>query len=237
MTMANKDDNRSTNDAVRSTRRVKIKLDHVKTEDPEPDPIDNSSKRRKTDSVDDPHGNEGMWRGNVVGPEAKELLQAVEKQYPNTFQGVQIRAKPIWLNILKELHLGIKSFMETSVDELVEEKITGFQEDFEEFEKFGFDLSWARKRLDMVDRLKFGKEPLQNELNALEESLEPLKERVKRHLKQIMEAHDMWKKAQLEYDNVKDARDKKAQEVELKFGAEYDRVLKGHLGFGMLPGY
>lgn len=52
-----------------------------------------------------------------------------------------------------------------------------------------------------------------------------------------MEAHEMWNKARLEYDNAAKARDKKVDEMVEEFGAEYDLLLKAHLGFGMLPGY
>ncbi|KAI3737907.1 hypothetical protein L2E82_27922 [Cichorium intybus] len=250
-TIANNDANRSTNETLKWTSQAQRTSVTVKTEEPELDPIKNSCKRRRTASVnirsspsmpekkttDDSDRFIGLWRGNDVGHEAKQLLEDIEHRYPNTFQRVQIRVKTTWLTILKDLHYTIKSFMETSVDALTEEQITGFNEDFNELEGFGFDISWARKRLNMVDRLKFGKEPLQKEFMALEESLEPLKERVCGRWRQLMEAHDMWKKAQLEYDNAKDARDKKAQEMAKKFGDEFDRILKGHLGFGMLQGY
>nr|KAJ0225078.1 hypothetical protein LSAT_V11C100017530 [Lactuca sativa] len=180
---------------------------------------------------------EGLWRGNVVGLEVKKLLEAVEHQYPNTFQGVQIRAKEMWISILKEFHAVIKSFLETSVDAVAEDRLANLREDLKEFERFGFDLSWAHKRIDMVEKLKFGNEPLQQELMALKESLEPLKERLGGRWKQFVEAQEMLKVAQLEYDNASDALKKKAREVAHKFGDEYDQVLKGHLGFGILQGY
>ncbi|CAH1447745.1 unnamed protein product [Lactuca virosa] len=218
----------------------------VKPEESELEPMKNSSKRR-TASVNI-RSNEspklspsvdqtvGMWRENNVGPEAKELLEAIERQYPDTFQGLQIRGKSVWLNMLKEFHMVIKRFMETSVDAMLEEDITSLQEDLNMFQGFGFDLSWAFKRLNMVNRLKFGNEPLQKELIALEGSLEPLQVRIRLRWKQLMEAHEMWNKAQFEYDNAAKARDKKVEEMVEEFGAEYDRVLKAHLGFGMLPG-
>ncbi|GKB67781.1 hypothetical protein Tco_0929193, partial [Tanacetum coccineum] len=177
-----------------------------------------------------PHETSGLWRGNAVGTEAIELLQAVETHYPNTFHGVHIRATPYWLSFLKGLHVFIKGFLETSVDALLEEQISSYQEGLSDFERLGFDLSWIRKRLDMVEKLKFGNEPLRQELVVLDESLELLKER-------LVEAHERLQKARLDYDNALDARNKKVQEVVHKFGDEYDHVLKGHLGFGMLPGY
>ncbi|CAH1447746.1 unnamed protein product [Lactuca virosa] len=213
----------------------------VKPEESELEPMKNSSKRR-TASVNI-RSNEspklspsvdqtvGMWRENNVGPEAKELLEAIERQYPDTFQGLQIRGKSVWLNMLKEFHMVIKRFMETSVDAMLEEDITSLQEDLNMFQGFGFDLSWAFKRLNMVNRLKFGNEPLQKELIALEGSLEPLQVRIRLRWKQLMEAHEMWNKAQFEYDNAAKARDKKVEEMVEEFGAEYDRVLKAHLGF------
>lgn len=66
----------------------------------------------------------GLWRENDVGLAAKELLQVVEQCYPDTFQGVQIRSKPMSQSILKELHLLIKGFLETSMHELTEDQIT-----------------------------------------------------------------------------------------------------------------
>lgn len=177
-----------------------------------------------------PHETSGLWRGNAVGAEAVELLQAVETHYPNTFHRVHIRATLYWLSFLKGLHVFIKGFLETSVDALSEEQISSYREGLNDFEKLGFDLSWIRKRLDMVEKLKFGNDPLRQELVVLEESLESLKER-------LVEAHERLQKARLDYDNALDARNKKVQEVVHKFGDEYDQVLKGHLGFGMLPGY
>ncbi|CAI9267741.1 unnamed protein product [Lactuca saligna] len=139
---------------------------------------------------------EGLCRGNVVGTEVKKLLEAVEHQYPDTFQGVQIRAKEMWISILREFHVVIKSFLETSVGELAEDR-------------FGRILNLR----------------------------EPLKERLCGRWKQFVEAQEMLKVAQLEYDNASDALKKKAREVAHKFGDEYDQVLKGHLGFGILQGY
>ncbi|KAL4560200.1 hypothetical protein LXL04_032349 [Taraxacum kok-saghyz] len=246
--MANKDANPSNNKVPIWNSEMQRKLVEVKIEESELDPIKNSSKKQRTASMavrsSPPTDSspelfpsvDGVWRGNVVGKEAKKLLEAVEHQYPNTFQGLQIRGKPIWVKMLKELHLVIKRFMETSVDVITKEDITSFEEDLNDFKGFGFDLSWAHKRLDMVNRLKFGNEPLHKEFVCLEESLEPLRLRVGLQWKQLMEAHDMWKRAQLEYDNATNARDKKVEEMVNKFGAEFDRVLKGNLGSGMLPG-
>ncbi|CAH1442318.1 unnamed protein product [Lactuca virosa] len=256
---------RSSKEVSKSSCQLQRKLDLVKTKEPEPiDPIKISSKRRSTASlsldglltpknedtdhtlmmqtdihipekrtlVDDP-----LWRGNAVGKEVKELLEAVEHHYPNTFQRVQIRVKPFWSAILEGFHATIKRFMGTSVDALTVDQIASLQEDLNELEGFKFDLSWALKRLDIVDRLKFGNEPLQKELMALEDSLDPLKATVDMRWKQLMEARDMYKREVLEYENAIDARNKKTQEMEQMFGADFDRVLKSHLGFGLLPGY
>ncbi|KAI3737904.1 hypothetical protein L2E82_27919 [Cichorium intybus] len=152
----------STKEVAKSTcDQVQRKSDLVKIEDPESDPIENSSKRRKT-SV-------GLWRDNDVG--------------------------------------------------------------------MAGNRGCTHGGADMVDMLKFGKEPLHKELMALEESLVPLKLTVEWRWKKIMKAHDQWREAQFEYNNATDVRDKIAQEMVKKFGGEYDRVLKGHLGFGMLPEY
>lgn len=172
----------------------------------------------------------GLWHGNVVGEAAKEMLQAIEDCYPDTFRGLQIRSKPHWVSILKELHVFIKGFLETSVDTLAEDQMTGLEADLNDFERLGFDLSWARKRLGMVKKLKFGNEPLRLELVGLEESLTLLH-------KEVMDATARLEKARLAYDKTRDARNKKAHEMALRFGAEYDDVLNGILGFGMLPGY
>ncbi|KAI3677352.1 hypothetical protein L1987_86978 [Smallanthus sonchifolius] len=171
----------------------------------------------------------GLWHGNDVGRAAKEILQAVEHRYPDTFQGVEIRPKPHWVSLLKEFHLFIKGFLETSVDALAKDQITSLEADLNDFEKFGFDLSWAHKRLDMVKNLKFGNDPLRLERVVLEESLKALH-------KELVEANARLEKARLDYDRATDARNKKVDEVAQKFGAEYDDVLNGNLGFGMLPG-
>lgn len=172
----------------------------------------------------------GVWKGHNVGPEAKKLLQAIEHHYPNTYQSVQIRSNAFWLSILKEFYSVIKAFLETSVDELVKERITSLQEDFNEIEKLGFDLSWAHKRLDMVKNLKFENDPSKQELVVLDESLESVR-------KELVEVEEKMKKVLLDFDNVTNARNKKVKELSQKFGDEYDRILKGNLGFGILPGY
>ncbi|KAK9073448.1 hypothetical protein SSX86_007772 [Deinandra increscens subsp. villosa] len=155
----------------------------------------------------------GLWKGNDVGRVAKELLQAVENRFPHTF-APQIRSTPYWLSILKGLHLFIKGFVETVVDALTQDQVTVFEAELNDFEMFGFDLSWARKRLDMVKVLKFGNHPLRLEW---------------------LEANARLEKARLEYESATNARKNKALEMAEKFGAEYD-VLNGTLGFGMLPG-
>ncbi|KAI3512358.1 hypothetical protein L1887_19673 [Cichorium endivia] len=197
-------------------------------------PLFDGSLTLKTEDLD---GTVELWQGNAVGMEAKELFEAVEQCYPNTFQQVQIRVKPFWLSNLKELHAVIKAFMEAPVDALVEDQINGFRQDFKDFERLGFDLSWAHKRLDMVARLKFGNEPLQKELIALEDSLGPLKEEADKRMEELDKAYNMWTKAKLEYDTVMEARNKKAEEMVQEFGPDFDRVLKDRLGFGMLPDY
>ncbi|KAL4560201.1 hypothetical protein LXL04_032350 [Taraxacum kok-saghyz] len=211
-------------------------VDDTESSDNESDHRDNqeASRTLTADTSADPH--EGMWRGNVVGPEVKKLLETVEHQYPTTFEKVQIRAKDMWISILKEFHAVVKGFLEASVEVLDLGRLGSLREDLKELERFGFDMSWAHKRMDMVERLKFGKEPLGKELVALEESLKPLKERLGGRWKEYVEAREMLKAAQLEYDNASEALKKKAREVAHKFGDGYDQVLKGNLGFGMLEG-
>ncbi|KAK9067700.1 hypothetical protein SSX86_011811 [Deinandra increscens subsp. villosa] len=155
----------------------------------------------------------GLWKGNDVGEVAKEMLQAVENRYPETFQGVQIRPKPYWLSILKELHVFLKSFLETSGGALGEDQVTSLEGDLNEFERFGFNLSWARKKLDMVKNLKFGNHPLKMELLKAEARLE---------------------KARLDYESATNARNKMAHEMAQKLRGEYEDVLNGTLGHGML---
>ncbi|XP_076911787.1 lysine-specific demethylase JMJ26-like [Bidens hawaiensis] len=165
----------------------------------------------------------GMWRGNAVGQAAKEILMAVEHSYPDTFQGLQILPKPYWLSNLKELHDFIKRFIELSVHALTEDQLASLETDLKFFEDFGFNLSWVRDRLNMVKKLKFGNDPLRQELLILEESLNLLR-------MELIEAN-------ARFEKVTKARDKKALEVAHKFGAEYDAVLNGNLGFGLLLEY
>ncbi|KAJ0877596.1 putative transcription factor C2H2 family [Helianthus annuus] len=175
-------------------------------------------------------GTSETFQGHVVGQPGKEILQAVMDRYPETFQGVKIGSKPYWLSILEELHVFIKGFVEASVDALTEDEITSLKADLNEFESLGFDLSWVRKRLDMVKKLKFGNDPLRRELLVLEESLTLLH-------KELVDANARLEKARLDYDRATYARNKKVDEVAQKFGAEYEDVLNGKLGFGMLPGH
>ncbi|XP_076900082.1 lysine-specific demethylase JMJ26-like [Bidens hawaiensis] len=165
----------------------------------------------------------GMWRGNAVGQAAKEMLMTVEHSYPDTFQGLQILPKPYWLSTLKELHDFIKRFIESSVHALTEDQLASLETDLNFFEDFGFNLSWVRDRLNMVKNLKFGNDPLRREFVILDESLNVLR-------MELIEANARFEKATK-------ARDKKALEVAHKFGAEYDVVLNGNLGFGLLPEY
>lgn len=179
----------------------------------------------------------GVWQDYDVGQEAKEFLNAVKLSYPNTFEGAHMRSNEIWLSILKQFHVVVKGFIEKSIDELTEENITTLHEDLKYFEKLGFDLSWAHQRLDMVEMIKFGDDPLRKELMALQESLEPLSESLVQPLKMFIEAYDIYKQVQLAYATTQDALNNKMHEVAQKFGVKYDRILKGPLGFDMLPGY
>ncbi|KAI7739906.1 hypothetical protein M8C21_029308 [Ambrosia artemisiifolia] len=181
-------------------------------------------------SLEDQGTSEGLWRGNAVGQPAKEILHAVEDDYPDTFQGLQILPSPYWLSTLKGLHDFIKGFLETSVHGLEEDKLTSLETDLNSFESIGFNLSWVRNRLDLAKKLKFGNDVLRLELVVLEESLKCVHEA-------LVEASARFEKARLDYDRVTYARNKKLYEVAQKFGAEYDGVLNCNLGFGMLPGY
>ncbi|PWA82973.1 jmjC domain-containing protein [Artemisia annua] len=173
-------------------------------------------------------------RENDGGLAKKELLQVVEQCYPDTIQRVQIRSKPMWQLILKELHLLIKCFVETSMDELTKYQLTKLQEDFNEFENLGFNLSWAQKKLDLVQKIRFGNEPLLQEIMALEESLKSSKQKFVEMKKQFEEAREKLEKTISNYDSVADARNNKARELAeaRKFGDGHD----GQLGFNMLPG-
>ncbi|KAJ0693155.1 putative transcription factor C2H2 family [Helianthus annuus] len=178
-------------------------------------------------SIDHPHATiedpEGLWRGIAVGQLEKEVLQAIEDRYPQTFQGLQVHPKPHWLSTLKAFHDFIKSFIQKSVRELEEDELTSLETDIDFFEMIKFDLSWARNRLHMVRNLKFGNDPLRLEL--VEAST-----RTERALVEF-------ERARLEYDRAIDARNTKLHEMAQKYGSEYDDVLNGELGFGMVPGY
>lgn len=178
-----------------------------------------------------------LWQGLAVRREVKELLQSIEQRYPNTFQGVIFRSPCLWLPILNQFYVVMKHFTDSSVDSLTEDGITTLHEDLKEYENISFDLSWAHKRLDVVRHLKFGNEPLQNERLVLESSLKPLEESVEERRKVYLEAHEKLKETQLEYNGVTDALKKNRLEMEERFGADYEHVLNGQLGFGLLPGY
>ncbi|KAI7739912.1 hypothetical protein M8C21_029314 [Ambrosia artemisiifolia] len=164
-----------------------------------------------------------VWRENAVGQLEKEMFQAIEDRYPQTFQRVQIIEKPYWLSTLKNLYDLIKSFMQKSVHDLEEDELTDLEVDINFFETMMFDLSWARNRLHMVRDLKFGNDPLRLELVEATTRVE--------------RAWVEFEKAQLEYRMATDARNKKLHEIAYKYGFEYDDVLNGTLGFGMLPEY
>nr|XP_043621980.1 lysine-specific demethylase JMJ25-like [Erigeron canadensis] len=197
----------------------------------------NHTRGRPCNTDNDEDESIGLWQGNAVETEAKELLQAIKNRYPNTFHRVRIRSKEIWMPILKQFYLVIKGFMETYVDTLMEDQITHIREDLNELECFGFNLAWAHERLNIVEKLKFVKDPLQQELMDLEESLELVKKCLVEQLKEFVEAHEKLKKVRLDYDNITEARNKKAREVAQKFGGEYDHLCKGQLGSTLLPGY
>lgn len=83
-----------------------------------------------------------------------------------------------------------KVFKETHIDALTEDDITSLHEDLNELEQFGFDLSCAHKRLNMMEKLKFRNDhdSLQQELMDIEESLEPLNKRLVETLQQFVKA-------------------------------------------------
>ena len=180
----------------------------------------------------------GLWRGHDVGPEVKKLLDAVESHYPDTFKGVKPSSSRILVPILKQFDLVIKQFLGTCTDALTEDQTTSLRKDIEELESLKFDMSWAHQRLRMVEMLRFENQPLQQELAALEESLDIHTDKLVLEVKEFKEAYERLKRAKLEHNRVKDARNKKVQEVEQILGIEYDgALLKERLGFGMLPGY
>ncbi|KAL4578166.1 hypothetical protein LXL04_014285 [Taraxacum kok-saghyz] len=229
--MANRDDNGSTMEPSRSSSRLQRKSAMVKTEEPELDPTKNSSKMGDTSSAtkrssaclngsltfntEDPYVE--LWRGNVVGREAKELFETIEHCYPYTFQKVQIRVTPFWLA----------------------SGGGGDKRSPARFERLGeFRIrSLVGPQENMVARLKFGNEALPKEWMALEKSLGAKKEMVDELLKQLMGAHEMYVKAESEYKAATKDRDKKWEEMVQEYGPDFDRVLNDCLGFGMLRGY
>ncbi|MFS7889423.1 hypothetical protein Hanom_Chr00s000004g01606871 [Helianthus anomalus] len=163
--------------------------------------------------IEDP---EGLWRGNPVGRLEQEMLQAVQDRYPQTFQRLDSIPKQFQPSTLKQLHVFIKCFMQKFVHQLDDDELISLEMDIDFFERIGFDLSWARNRLHMVRDLKFGNDPLRLEL---------------------VEATSRIERAQVEYDKATDARNKTLHEMAYKYGNDYNDVLNGELGFGMLHGY
>lgn len=120
------------------------------------------------------------------------------------------------------------------MDELTKDQLTKLQEDFNEFENLGFNLSWAQKKLDMVQKIRFGNRPLLKEIMTLEESLKSSKQKFVEMKKQFEEAREKLEKTISEYDSFADARNKARELAEARrFGDGHD----GQLGFNMLPGY
>nr|XP_043628897.1 lysine-specific demethylase JMJ25-like [Erigeron canadensis] len=185
-------------------------------------------------SVRDSNETEGMYRGNAVGVAEKKLLQDFELHYPNAFKWDQIGSGAFWPEILKELYSFIKGILETSIEELVEEQITKLEKQLGGLKVVGFNLSWIEKRLDMVKELKFGDYPLSQDLMALQESLESLKEAMNEKQIQSIEAQQLFEKAQIKYNAAKRSRNK-LREITQKYGDEL--ILTGPLGSGVLPGY
>lgn len=71
-----------------------------------------------------------------MGQKAKDLPEAIEHHYPNTFKEVQIRVNPNWLAILGYFHA---IFMRTSSGALTKKKITILQVDLKELEGLKFN--------------------------------------------------------------------------------------------------
>nr|XP_043621990.1 lysine-specific demethylase JMJ25-like [Erigeron canadensis] len=179
----------------------------------------------------------GVWKGHAVGLKAKELLQDVECHYPTTFRGVFFCSEEFIVAILQQFSVFIKRFREISMDTLSLDQMTTLKEELDDFEKAGFDLSWAHQQLNMADMSKFEDDSLQKKVKAIEESLEPLKARLVEKMVILTKSAKMLEKAQFDYDKAVNNQNRKALKMENKFGADYDRVLNGQLGLGLLPRY
>ncbi|GKB67782.1 hypothetical protein Tco_0929194 [Tanacetum coccineum] len=171
-----------------------------------------------------------LWRGYKVGVEVKGLLQSVEHYYPDTFSNVKFTSERICLPFLELFHEVITCFIETSVDTLTEDDITSLTKALNDFDIVNFDLSWAHKRLAMVKTLKFGKDPLQQELRVSVESLQLVNDRLVERQNEYDAAFKKLKETQLEYNEM-------AQQMKERFGDDYNVVLSNRLGFGMLSEY
>lgn len=206
-----------------SVEVVELCQDHTKSSFDDADKNEDSGTSMPNEKVSEDYVEAvGLWQGHEVGQEAKELLQAVEYRYPTTFRGLRISMKELLVPALKHFHVFIKGFIETSVDALKADQITTLRRHLNEFETFGLDLSWAHQRLNMVEILKYGNDPLLNELTTLEERLPTLRETLIEGTIGFVQAHKMLEKARLEYDNATNARNK-AKEVAQKFRDAYDR--------------
>ncbi|XP_071725458.1 uncharacterized protein [Rutidosis leptorrhynchoides] len=193
-----------------------------------PRPVDKSSNN----SVDDV----GVWEGYVVGKETKEVLQAVKRRYPTTFDGIKIRMKEILVPALVQFTVfikGLESSIKTSVDAIKVDHINSLRKDLNEFvDVLGFDLSWARHRLDMVEELKHGNNALLNELAVLDECLSTRKKTLVERTVEIVQAFKKletaqleMEKARLEMDEATKARNNKAKQVARMLAEAYDPIL------------
>ncbi|XP_071706388.1 uncharacterized protein [Rutidosis leptorrhynchoides] len=162
-----------------------------------------------------------VWNGYEVGHAEKDVLQAVERRYPTTFVGILISMKELLVPAFKHFCVfikGLESFIKTSEDAFKEEEITTLRKHLNDFETFGFDLSWARHRLDMVEELKSGNNSLLNELAASEECLSTVKKTYVQALKKLQAAR-------LELDEATEARNNKAKDMARKLAEAYDPIL------------
>ncbi|KAK1402950.1 hypothetical protein POM88_002555 [Heracleum sosnowskyi] len=113
------------------------------------------------------NGDFGVWLGYKVNPEFICLLDRIMHKYPETFENFTSKNKKLCTMNLNILCTSLNDFTKISMTEVDSEMISGYKDVFAYLKNQGFNVSWALRRLNFIERLRYSK-PLVPELHAID---------------------------------------------------------------------
>lgn len=155
-----------------------------------------------------------LWQGHEVDLEFVDLLELINKNYPETFEHFTPKSEIFYSMGLNMLCSSVKAFAKVSASEVTLATITKYRNLFTDLKILGFNISWLVNRLNWVEEIRFS-QPLFEELCVIEKRIEASKR---------------------ELQELQDIRLAKMEEIQVVYGSLGSKLVSSNLADGLFSG-